>query len=178
MKSKTSIEGLIAKEHSRKNVDRVIRAVGDDQKQFDALMKIFLGKDEELARRAAWPLSFIVIENPHLAKKWLNKLLDNLDKQEQHPAIYRNTFRFLQSLEIPEQHTVRVLDLAYKYILNISHPVAVRAFALSTAWNIVSHHAGLASELKLVAEQVLNENSKAMQSRSKRVLRDLQRIKT
>ncbi len=46
MRTRTSISELVAKEHSRKNVDRIIRAIGDDQKQFVELMKVFLGKDK------------------------------------------------------------------------------------------------------------------------------------
>ena len=178
MKRLTNIKERIASEHSRKNVTAIIRLVGDNQKQFDELMKIFLGKDEELARRAAWPLSYIVQDHPRLVKKWFPGLLDNLDKTGQHPAIYRNTFRFLQVIEIPEKYTTRVLDTAYRYVLNAAHPAAVRAFALTTAWNIVSGYPELASELRLVAEQVITEDSKAMKSRGKRTIRDLVRLNT
>lgn len=168
-----SIKDVIAKEHSRKNVDRVIRAVGDDQQQFDALMKVFLGNDAELARRAAWPLSYIVQSHPALVRKWFPKLLDNLDKADQHPAIYRNTFRFLQEINFPPRYASRILDTAYRYALNAALPGAIRAFALSTAWNVVSKYPELGPELRLVAEQVITEESKAMKSRGKQVLRRL-----
>lgn len=173
LKNKTSVNHFITAEHSRKNVTRVIKLVGDDQKKFDELMIIFLGTDEELARRAAWPLSYVVLDHPYLVTKWLPKLLRNLDKPNQHPAIYRNTFRFLQDIEIPKKHMSSVLDLAYKYVLNAAHPAAVRAFALTTAWNVVKKYPALAPELRLVAEQVIQENSKAMISRGRRTLREL-----
>lgn len=176
MKTRVSISHLVAKEHSRRNVDHIIRAVSDDPKQFHELMKVFLGKDGELARRAGWPLSFIVLNHPQLVKKWLPKLVANLDKTDQHPAIYRNTFRFLQEIDIPEKYIAQILDAAYRYVLNAAHPPAVRAFALTTAWNVVSRFPELASELRLVAEQVITEDSKAMKSRGKRTLRDLDRM--
>lgn len=176
MKSPPSIQHLVAKEHSRKNVTRVIKSVGDDQRQFDELIKIFLGKDEGQARRAAWPLSYIAQDHPKLVRKWFPKLLDNLKRTGLHPAIYRNTFRFLQVIEIPEKYSASVLDIAYKYVLDASNAAAVRAFALTTAWNIVSVYPELASELRLVAEQVITEDSKAMKSRGKRTLRNLERL--
>jgi hypothetical protein len=176
MKQVKSVGELIAKEHSRKNVTRIIRFVGDDQKRFDELMKIFLGKDEELARRAAWALSYIVIEHPSLVNKWFPKLIANLKKENLHPAIYRNTFRFMQVIEIPEKHTVEILNAAYKYVLNASNTAAVRAFALTTALNIASKYPELAGELRIVAQQVIKEDSKAMISRGKRTIRDLDRL--
>lgn len=82
-KNKTSLSHLVATEHSRRNVTRVIKLVGEDQKQFDELMQIFLGTDKELARRAAWPIGFIAKDHPLLVKKWFPKLVANLDKPEQ-----------------------------------------------------------------------------------------------
>ena len=171
-----TVTHLVATEHSRKNVTRVIKLIGDDQKRFDELMNIFLGEDEELARRAAWPVGFIVQDHPQLVKKWFPKLIGNLKRKNLHPAIYRNTFRFMQVIEIPAKHQTAILDLAYKFVLNASNTAAVRAFALTTAWNIVSKYPELASELRLVTEQVITEDSKAMKSRGKRTLRDLERL--
>lgn len=176
MNKKQTVAELVGREHSRQNVNRVIKLVGEDQKQFDELMKIFLGKDEELARRAAWPIGFIAQDHPHLVKKWFPKLIANLEKSNQHPAIYRNTFRFMQVIEIPERYAVKVLDAAYKYVLNPSHPAAVRAFAISTAFNVVNKYPELAPELRQVSEQVMQEQAKAMISRGKRTIRDLEKL--
>ncbi len=176
MKTRNSITALIASEHSRHIVTRVIKLVGDDQKHFDELMNIFLGKDEELARRAGWPIGFIVQDDPKLVKKWFPKLLANLENTNQHPAIYRNTFRFLQVIEIPEKYSAHVLDAAYKYVLNASNAPAVRAFAISTAFNVVKKYPELASELRIVAEQVIQEESKAMISRGKKTILALDKL--
>jgi hypothetical protein len=172
-----SVRHLIETEHSRQNVNRVIKSVGTDQKRFDELMNIYLGTDEELARRAAWSVGFIVQDHPHLVKKWFPKLIANLGKAGQHPAIYRNTFRFMQVIEIPEKYSAPILDAAYRYVLDASNAAAVRAFALTTAFNIVRKYRELAPELRLVAQQVIQEESKAMISRGNRTLRDLDKLK-
>ena len=116
-------------------------------------------------------------DRPQLVRKWFPKLIANLAKTGQHPAIYRNTFRFMQVIEIPEQHAAEVLDAAYRYILNAANAPAVRAFALTTAFNVVSVYPELAPELRIVAGQVINEESKAMISRGKRTLRELDKLK-
>lgn len=170
------VEELLVEAHSKKQVRKIIFAVDGDQKQFDLLMKIFLGKDEELARRAAWALSYIAIKHPSLVKKWLRKILANLSRPNQHAAIYRNTFRFLETIEIPENHAAGALDAAYNFILNRSHPVAIRAFALSTAMNVVRRHPELGDELKVVVNAVISEESPAIRSRSRRVLAELAKL--
>lgn len=171
-----NIAHLIAERHSKQQTVRVIRAAGSDQDKFDSLMKVFLGKDGELARRAAWAVGFIVMENPFLVHKWLSKILNHLSDKEHHPAIYRNTFRFLEVIEIPEKHVTGVLDAAYSFILNRSHPAAVRAFAIGTALNVVKKHPELANELKAVINEVKDEEIPAIRSRSRKVMRYLSKI--
>lgn len=171
-----NIAHLVAERHSKHQTVRVVRDVGSDQDKFDSLMKVFLSSNGELARRAAWALGFIVIENPFLVHKWLSKILSNLSKQEHHPAIYRNTFRFLEVIEIPEKHAAAVLDSAYSFILNRSHPAAVRAFAIGAALNVVRKHPELANELKAVINEVKDEEIPAIRSRSRKVMRHLSKI--
>lgn len=171
-----SIPDLLNESHSKSQVNQIIFAVDGDQEQFNKLMKIFLGKDEELARRAAWAMGYIVIKHPSLINKWYPKIINKLSQENQHPAIYRNTFRFLEVIQIPEKHAAGILDTAYSFILNRSHPVAIRAFALSTAMNVVRNHPELGSELKAVVNQIIQEKSPAIRSRSKKVLSQLDRM--
>lgn len=173
---KKDIAGLIAERHSKQHTVRVVREVGSDQDKFDSLMKVFLSSNGELARRAAWALGFIVMENPFLVHKWLSKILSNLSNPEHHPAIYRNTFRFLEVIEIPEKHAAAVLDAAYSFILNRSHPAAIRAFAIGSALNVVRKHPELANELHAVINEIKDEEIPAIRSRSKKVMRYLGKI--
>jgi hypothetical protein len=160
-----SISELVSSGHSKSLVNKIIRAVGNDQRRFDELIKIFLGKDGELARKSSWALGYIATDHPQLVRKWLSKILANLSRENQHPAMYRNTFRFLEEIDIPEKHAAEVLNAAYRYTLNAAHPVAIRAFAMTTAWNVVKKYPELAEELRIVTEQVMTEESPAIRSR-------------
>ena len=171
-----SILDLVASGHSKPLVNKIIRAVGDDQKRFDELMKIFLGKDGDLARKSSWALSYIVVDHPEMVRKWMRQILANLDRENQHPAMYRSTFRFLEAIDIPEKHAAEVLNAAYRYVLNVAHPIAIRAFAITTAWNVVKKYPEMAEELRLITEQVMTEQSPAIRSRGKRILAALQKL--
>lgn len=170
---KESIYKLVAEQNSKSQVNKIIKAVADEEVQFDELAGIFLGEDPELARRAAWAIGYIAVKNPSLVSKWLPKMIRNLSKENQHPAIYRNTFRFLEVIEIPRKHAALVLDVAYKFILNGAQPVAIRAFAMSTAMNVVRNYPELAPELKAVVIQVMEEESPAIRSRGKRIMAEI-----
>lgn len=174
--NKETIAELVTEGHSKNQVTKIIFAINGKQHQFDELMKIFLGSDEEMARRAAWAMSYIVIKHPTLVDKWFPKIIANLSKQDQHPAIYRNTFRFMEVIKIPRKHSVRILDAAYSFILNRTHPVAIRAFAMSTAMNVVRNHPQLAGELRTVVNEVIDETSPAIRSRGRKVLQKLSNL--
>lgn len=167
--SQASIEELVAGEHSKTQVAKIIQFIGDDQTHFDALVSIFLSNDPTLARRASWPLSYIVLEYPKLAKKWLGKVITNLKKNGQHPAMYRNTFRFLEEIEIPDKYAAQVLDLAYKFANESIHPPAVRAFAITTAWNIARKFPEMQNELLETIKFLQNHESPAIRSRCRNI---------
>lgn len=167
--SHASIEELVTGEHSKAQVEKIIQYIGDDQIRFDALVSIFLGKEPTLARRASWPLSYIILVHPNLVKKWLGKIIKNLNKPDQHPAMYRNTFRFLEEIEIPNKYAAQVLDLAYKFAYDSIPPPAVRAFAITTAWNIVKKYPDMKNELLQTIKYLQNHESPAIRSRCRKI---------
>lgn len=173
--SQATIEELVAGEHSKSQVEKIIRSVGHDQSHFDELVSVFLGNEPNLARRASWPLSYIIIEHPHLIKKWLGKIIKNLNKQDQHAAMYRNTFRFLEEIEIPDKYAAQVLDLAYKFANESIHPPAVRAFAITTAWNIVRKFPEMQNELLETIKFLQNHESPAIRARCRQITSQLLR---
>ncbi len=173
--SRASIEELAAGEHSKTQVEKIIQFIGDDQSRFYDLASIFLGKDATLAPRASWPLSYIILEHPKLLKKWLGKIIKNLNKPSQHPAMYRNTFRFLEEIEIPDTHAAQVLDFAYKFANDSIHPPAVRAFAITTAWNVVRKFPDMKNELLQRIQYLQNHESPAIRSRCRQISTQLNR---
>lgn len=168
-----TVASLLKEAHSKVICNRVIKLVGNDQKKFNELMTVFLGADPELARRAAWPLSYIVQDDPKLIDKWYPKIIAQLKKPGQHPAIYRNIFRFLEEIAIPKKHCAVVFDLAVKYIVNATQPVAVRAFALTTAGNVCRTYPELAGELRVIVQQMQEETSAAIRVRCRKILEEL-----
>jgi hypothetical protein len=161
---------------SKSAINQIIRHVGDDQKKFDGLMNIFFGNEPDLARRAGWAISYIACSHPALIKKHFPKIIALLKTPGLHPAMYRSVLRFLEEIRIPAAYNAVVFDLAVKFVLNATHTIAVRAFALTTAANVVKVHPELAGELRIIILHLQEESSAALRVRCRDVLKMIDQL--
>ncbi|MCU0429944.1 MAG: hypothetical protein MUF42_08210 [Cytophagaceae bacterium] len=155
--------------HSKANTEWIIRYIGNRPDRFNELLLLFLGQDPVLAQRAAWSLGYVAEQQPQLVQPYLLEIVSYLKKDDLHDALYRNVFRFLQFITWDPELDGQIFDLA----INCMHPsyaVAIRVFAMSTAWKVVQRHPGLASELKLKIEEQWPYASPAFKSRAKKIM--------
>ena len=68
------LETILLSKHSKSTTSKVITWINNDPTKFKALMQCVLGNDVILAQRAAWAMSYIIIEQPKLIYPFLNKL--------------------------------------------------------------------------------------------------------
>ena len=105
------IKKRLEEEHSKTLTMAIVAFIGDDKKRFKILMDIFLQGEYRLTQRAAWPLSYVVINHPKLVQPYFEKLVKKLQEPDSHPAIARNILRMFQEIEIPEKHLGILIDL-------------------------------------------------------------------
>src|ERR1700752_2261284 len=127
---------VILEEHSKSQRDKVVKYVGDDTERFKELMNLFLGPEYRVTQRAAWALSYCVESHPHLIKPYINKLVDQLDKPDQHDAVKRNALRIFQFMEIPEKSQGKLYDTCMKFLLSMHEPIAIKAFSITVLQNM------------------------------------------
>lgn len=171
----TTLRDLIAAEHSSRQMRKVVKLATVDQSSFDELVKVFTDKNPELARRAAWALGHAGEEKPEYVKPHLQRILKLLEIPNLHPAIYRNAFRILQDIPLRESMKARVFDLALQYIVNAEFPGAIRAFAMSAAYNAGENYPELRKELSDVLLTLRPEESPAVKNRAGKILKKLSR---
>lgn len=170
-----SITQLLLTKHAKSTTDAVISYVGEDPERFKELMTLVAGEDSLLAQRAAWPMSYIVIENPNLIYPYLNQLLDLVQKPI-HPAIKRNTFRCLKEIEIPRKNLAKVLDASFSVVSNPNEPIAVICFAFYTLLKLAKQFPEIKNEV-LFATELHQENEAAgLRHTIKRVRKELIKI--
>ena len=156
--------------HSKQQAVTIVEFIGDDPKRFAELMKLFFEGEYRLTQRAAWPMSYCVEQHPELIRPYLSKLIDCLDRDDQHDAVRRNVLRLLQYIEFPKRLAGKVYAHCIDFIDDPDQPIAVRAFAMTVAARIAKSEPDLLNELRLIVSKHLPHSTAAFKVRARQVL--------
>lgn len=163
---------LLKSKHSKSTTDDVIAWVGSSDERFMALMNCVLGAEPILAQRAAWAMSYIVIQYPKLIYPYLNQLLNTI-KSPVHPALKRNTFRFLKEIEIPEQNIPLVIDACFAMVSNQKENIAIICFAFFTLLKIAKKYPEIKNEILFATELHFENESHGLQNTIQKIKKQL-----
>ncbi len=162
----------ILAEHSKAQTNKIVQWIGNNQKRFDELFKLFLNDEYRVVQRAVWPLSYCVISHPSLIKKHFSKLVKNLQKPNPGDAVKRNTLRLLQHIPIPEKFHGAVMNTCFDYISDPEEKVAMKAFSLTILQNLGRDYPEIRQELKTIIEDRWDYETAAFRSRAKKILKE------
>lgn len=166
----------LLKEHSKEQANKIAFWALNSNENLEVLINVFLTANYRVTQRAAWPLGIVGEKYFALIKPYLGVLINNLTKENLHDAVKRNTIRFLQDVELPEEHMGLLADICMGYLANPKEAVAVKVFSMSVLLSITKIHPGLKNELKLLIEDQIEDGTAGFQSRGKRVLKALEKI--
>ena len=161
----------ILAEHSKANCNKIVKWVGNSQKRFAELFNLFLNSEYRVNQRAAWPLSYCVIDHPELISPHLAKLVKNLHNPGIHDSIKRNTVRLLQYIDIPKKFHGEIMDICLRYISSPGEPAAIKAFSLSILQNLSQQYPEIKNEVKLIIEERWPYETAAFHSRAKKFMK-------
>jgi hypothetical protein len=165
------LRSTILAEHSKANCNKIVRWVGSSQQRFDELFNLFLNSEYRINQRAAWPLSYCVIDHPQFIAKHFSKLVKNLHKPGIHDSVKRNTVRLLQQIEIPKKFHGEIMDICFHYLSSSSEPVAIKSFSLTILHNLSKQYPEIRNEIKLIIEERWEHETAAFHSRAKKFLK-------
>lgn len=160
----------ILAEHSKAQTNAIIKWVGDSQERFDNLFHLFLNDEYRVVQRAAWPLSYCVIQHQQLIEKHFKELVINLQTPTISGAVKRNTLRLLQHVKIPEELHGEIMNVCFNYIASSDEAAAVKAFALTILQNLTRYYPEIKEEVKIIIEDRWEVESPAFRSRAKKFL--------
>jgi hypothetical protein len=166
-----NLREMILAENSKSQTNKVVKWVGQSQQRFDELFKLFLSKDTDMSRRAAWSLSYCTRAYPKLINKHLGKLIKNLQKEDLHDAIKRNSVRILEHIDIPKRYHGDTMNTCFNFIQSPGESVAIKAFSLTVLGNLLPLYPDIRNELKLVIEECWEHETAAFRSRAKKLLK-------
>ena len=163
-------ELLKEKIHSREHALAISEYAIQSAKNFKQLMQCFLDKETRVAQRAAWSVSWAARKKPAMIKPYIKDLVAQLDRKDVHPAIIRNSVRVLEAIDIPEDYHGDVMNACFSFIEEPSTPVAIKAFSLTTLFNLTKAYPEIKNELKVIIEENLPHETAAFKSRAKKIL--------
>ena len=165
----------ILKEHSKPHALKIANYACESKKNFKELMKCFSDDEYRLAQRAAWSVGWAARKKPEMIYPHIRDLVAVLNKKNIHDAVIRNSVRVLQEIEIPEKFHGEIMDACFRFIESPATPVAIKAFSLTTLFNLSKQYPEIISELKLIIEDKYEHETTAFKSRAKRILSQIER---
>ena len=167
-----NLQLILQKGYKKEHVDQIVNWVSDNQKNFDALLNIFLyDTDAQVVQRASWPLSYAAVNHPQLLKKHWPNIIKLLNQPNHHTAVYRNILRILDHLpEIPKVHHGNIMNACFDFIADPKAAIAVQAFALGVLTKLSVIYPEIKPELTLTVETILPNASAAFKSKARKYL--------
>ncbi|MBY0425967.1 MAG: hypothetical protein K2Q22_10055 [Cytophagales bacterium] len=172
-----NLQEELLREHSRKQTDKIIAYVGEEEHRFQELIELFLQGEYVVTQRAAWPIGIICSSRPYLFYPYLDRAIQLLKQSHIHDAVVRNLLRILMEIKIPNQFQSEMVDICLAYIETPNKPSAIKAFSIGILENICLEHPDLAKEVQLILDQRLSIEKPAFVSRANRFKRQMQKVK-
>ena len=142
----------------------------------------------KLAFRAAWVLEYIAVHHPDrfvpIVKSFLTKLAEQKNRSCQrhftniliritHPNAHKGYREVLQSADREQ-----LVETVFSWFIDPDTPVAIQANCMDVLLHMSSEFEWISEELKQQIAFLLRNGSAAIQSRGKKVLAKLNKIKT
>lgn len=168
---------ILQKERSKKTCIEVADYIGNNPERFAELIDIIIGKDMEMANRAAWVIPSIAYKNiDKLIQPHLKTMIEQLNKPV-HDAIKRNVVRMLQFTTIPKKLQGITLEYCFQLFNNPKEAVAIRVFAMTVLYNLTLQEPDLAHELYDCIEMHMEGALPGYKSRGGKILKALSKMK-
>lgn len=156
----------------KETVAAIVEWVGADQKRFDQLFLLFSKGEPRVVQRAAWPMSYCVIQHPGLITPHYQKIIKLLNDPAQPAAVKRNILRLMdQGPEVPKKFHGPVMDSCFRILEDPEETIASRAFAIGILSRMTAHYPEILPELKTAVAFVLPNASPGVRSRALKVLK-------
>ncbi|CAN5462834.1 hypothetical protein BH10BAC2_BH10BAC2_26110 [soil metagenome] len=157
--------------YSKATIMEVATYACSSEKRFRELMLCFLANNYRLAQRAAWCVGWTAKIKPAMIVPHVKALVEQLERNDKHVAVIRNSVRVLESIDIPEVYHGDVMNACFKFIESPSVPAAIKAFSLTTLYNLSKIYPEIKAELKLIIEDRMPHETAAFKSRGKKILK-------
>ncbi len=157
--------------HSKFNSERVALLIGDNKQSLLNLIRLVMGEDQEIARKAAWIMRSCHDLHPDNISPYFGNLIGHLDKHRKvHDAVKRNILGVLKSSQIPRKFSGKLLDICFGFLESGLESVAVKAFSMDIISMLAVDEPDLLRELSLIIEDQMPYSTPGIKSKAKKIL--------
>lgn len=160
----------VLREYSTAHTMHIAELAASSPQNFKQLMKCFVSEEKLLSQRAAWSLGWAVRKNPKLINPYVKDLVRVLQRKNVHASLIRNTVRVLETIDIPEKYHGDVMNACFSFIEDPKMAPAIKAFSLTTLFNLCKVYPEIKQELKLIIEENWDHETPAFKSRGRKIL--------
>lgn len=165
------LKDLFEHETSRANTDYVKNIIYQKPELYEELFELVLQNKDPHSRRAIWVFDACDEELQGVAKPFLPKLIENLDKFT-HNGMKRHSLRILSRHKIPDDQLVKVMDFCFK-MLTLFEAAAIKVHAMQILYNISQKVPEIKPELISAIELSVQEGTTGVKNRGFRMLKKL-----
>jgi hypothetical protein len=171
------LKEALLKEHSKKQTQAIANFIGNSQQRFDALMDLFFNEEYRVVQRSAWVVSYCADAHPELIQKYFKPLIENLSRPNLQDPVKRNTLHVFQIIEAPDDMLGNLVDICFAFINSAKESIAIKAYSINILVNTCSKHPELKEELLPLLNELLNQDSPAILSCSRKGISLLAKIR-
>ena len=157
--------------HFKADAMRITEYACSSPKHLKELIACFLSNEYRLAQRAAWSVSWAARSKPALIMPYIKDIVAQLQRTDVHNAVIRNSVRVLEDVDIPEVYHGDVMNACFAFIEKPSTPAAIKAFSLTTLYNLTKYYPEIKQELQLIIQERMDNETAAFKSRAKKILK-------
>lgn len=176
------LEAQLLSGHSKTLTMRIVQWVGHDAERLNVLMEVFLndppskplpkgrGYRYMFTQRSAWAVRYVGENAPEIMAPWLPKLVTNLQNPNHHDAIVRNTLNVFETIPFPSDLDGELADHCFGYLADPKAAIAIRCASMTILEKICERVPELKTELRMLLEEHLDQESAGFKSRARKVL--------
>jgi hypothetical protein len=150
------LEYEILKEHSKRQIAKIGKWIGNDRSRFSQLMELFLHGEYRITQRSAWAINYCIEQHPALIEGWIPAMVKKMQEKGVHNAVPRNVLRILKDADIPHSQLGIVVTICFNYLLDANIPIAIKAYAMYILGNAAEKEPGLIHEIEETLQHIPN----------------------
>lgn len=164
------IKESLFEEHSKVQAIKIAKYAILSRKNMRELMDCFSSGEYRIAQRAAYSVLWVDKLKPNALKPFIGEIVELLERKDVHVSVIRNSVRILETIDIPEEHHGEVVNACFNFLENPKTPIAVKAFSMTTLFNLTKVYPDILHELILVIEEGWDNETPAFRSRGRKIL--------